>query len=111
MNSELSTDLTGEQSLDSIFDHLSDRRCRLALRAVAGRDPPIPLREVAAAVASRESGADAATTHEVAIELHHVHLPRLSDGGVLEYDSDRNAVTGVRAAALDDHLAAIDAVR
>jgi len=86
---------------------LSSRRRRATLGALDGRTPPVTLSDLAADVATREDGERAdvdgddradvggrrgGIEREVAIALHHVHLPRLADGGVIDYDPELNLV-------------------
>lgn len=54
----------------------------------------VTLEELTRAVADAERVADGATVAEIddrciATTLHHVHLPKLDEAGVLEYDPDR----------------------
>lgn len=66
--------------------------------------------------AERAERADDRPDHrkEVAVDLHHVHLPQLSDVGVVEFDPVRGSVQYSGSAALDLLLGEItngDAVR
>lgn len=82
------THSTDAQSLDTVFALLRDRRRRAALHVLAARTAPVALADLAAAVAARE----AADADAVAEALHHVHLPKLADAGVVDYDeADRIA--------------------
>lgn len=66
---------------------LSSGRRRVVLDVLSERDTPIRLEELATAVASRTDGA--ATDQAVertTIELHHCHLPKMADLGVVAYD-------------------------
>lgn len=87
------------------------RRVRvLSLLREAG---PLPLEDVARAVAEAEAADDEPTEGDVtsvAVSLHHSHLPKLAAVGVLEYDSEerRAAVADVPEAfgrARDDSAA------
>lgn len=72
-----------------------DRR-RHVLAALAERSRPFSLDEMAAAVADREVGVDpedAEAVADVATTLHHVHLPKMADVGVLDYDATTNRIT------------------
>jgi len=72
----------------------SDRR-RLVLAILGERDQPVGLGALAAAVAAAEEGVDRAdgdARERVTVSLHHVHLPKLDDYGVLRYDRESNAV-------------------
>lgn len=77
---------------------LSDADRRAAIGVLADRTTPIHLSELANEVAS----ASAPTTvdvdahrREFEIVLHHNHLPRLDDAGVVEYDAKTNRVDPV----------------
>lgn len=68
---------------------LAAQRRRVALDVLAGRTAPVDLEELAAAIAARElDGGDAGEgpVRRTAISLHHVHLPMLSETGVIDYD-------------------------
>lgn len=75
-------------SRDARFDLLRSGRRRAVLRRLDDADGPVPLAELVAAAVSRE--AEAAFTpgqHErVTVGLEHVHLPKLEEAGVVEYD-------------------------
>lgn len=79
------TDLPpGEQ-----YDLLAADRRQLALDLLAGQTTSIELEELAAGVAAREDGADRVdeeAVQRVAISLHHCHLPKLAESGLLDYD-------------------------
>lgn len=68
---------------------LESARRRHVLAIVAGREEPIALEDLAALVAEREGGVDAT---DLATTLHHVHLPKMVNAGVLEYDPSANHV-------------------
>ena len=76
-------------NMDERYRLLASQRRRLVLEHLAGRADPIDLTALASAIATREQNHD--TGHEcvehVAITLHHVHLPMLSQFGLLEYDA------------------------
>lgn len=73
-------------------ERCADERRRLTLEVLANRVGPIGLEELAAAVADRAGFDGSAAVERVALELHHDHLPRLADRGVLDYDPDRRRV-------------------
>jgi len=76
------------QSLDDVFDVLSANRRRHALYVLYRRADSTTVRELADAL-TPESGGD---VERVTAELAHVHLPRLDDAGVVEYDRDAETV-------------------
>ena len=93
-------------SLDTTFALLQDPRRRHLVSILTDREPPVSLRALAAAVAARERDADpdevpSGITDSVAAELHHAHLPKLADGGLVVYDPETKTVTDshVEAAA------------
>lgn len=98
------------RSLDAIFELLADQRRREALYVLDRREGPITVAELADEVATVvEAGPE-----RVAIALHHVHLPKLADAGVVSYDAE------ARTALLADggdrfhrylHVAAVDEER
>ncbi len=78
---------------------LSSERRRILLDVLAEQPMPAGLEAVAAAVAEREADADAPAedaVERVAIALHHNHLPRMADAGVLEYEPAARSVGSFR---------------
>ncbi|WP_254767576.1 DUF7344 domain-containing protein [Salinilacihabitans rarus] len=78
---------------------LAAERRRLTLDVLEGNTAPVDLDELAAGIAAREDGIDAdeSAVERVAIDLHHVHLPKMDDLGIVDYDpaSGRVDPTGV----------------
>ena len=74
---------------------LSVARRRTTLEALEDANGPIDLHDLAATVAARkadeteadETEADDDTVQRVALSLHHAHLPKMSEMGVVEYDA------------------------
>jgi hypothetical protein len=101
---------TDERSIDTAFDLLAAKRRRHVLAALAASDDPVSLSELAADVAGRESngkpdGIAPAVVQDVAVSLHHVHLPKLAAGATLEYDASRDRVELSQPAMLADRVA------
>ena len=74
---------------------LSSERRRILLDVLGERPTPVDVEELALAIAEREGGTDSARSDDVeriTISLHHHHLPRLADGGVVEYSPASNRV-------------------
>ena len=72
----------------------SDRR-RVALEELAEQPTPVELDELAAGIAEREtsgSAVDESHVERVAISLHHNHLPKMDDLGLVDYESATNRV-------------------
>ena len=77
---------------------LGAERRRTVLDIVEDRSPPLDLGTLATAVGAVELDdvePDPATIERISITLHHNHLPRLADAGVLDYDPTSNHVTAV----------------
>lgn len=86
--------------LDIQFDLLADSRRQLALRVLDEHESPVTLRDLANEIVTREHDAalpnvPSSAVRDVHASLHHVHLPKLSDADVIDYDTTRNRVTGV----------------
>ena len=108
--SQISNDVIDAESTvtdlrrDERYELLAAERRRLAVDVLSERDTPVALDDLAAAVAARETtesdpGADA--VNRTAISLHHVHLPRLADAGVVEYDAtDRRVDDAKRVSSI-----------
>lgn len=74
---------------------LSVTRRRLAIDILANRSEPISLEALARAVARQEEEVDATSQEAIErtmITLHHRHLPKMDDIGVIEYDPDERRV-------------------
>lgn len=90
-NHGVTDDLTGSDRYRLLA---ADRR-RTVLEVLGERTTPVDLQDLARAVAARENGgkrADQGAVQRVALALHHDHLPRMSDLGVVDYDPRTNRV-------------------
>ena len=93
-----------------LFEVLAVRRRRIVLSVLAEREPPIDVGTLGQAVAERERSApDEQTVHHVRMSLHHAHLPKLADAGLVEYDWER-CVVEEAVDELDSLLGSVDAV-
>lgn len=73
------------------------RRERAVSLLAAADDEALPLEDLARAIAALER-AETESLPEAAVEstrvsLHHVHLPKLENGGLVDYDAERGTVT------------------
>ena len=94
---EYNDDVPGIADLTETERHtlLRDERRRLVLDVLAEQPATVDLSEVAADVAARENGCDAAddsAVEHVAVALHHTHLPKMDELGVLTYQPETNLV-------------------
>lgn len=92
--------------LDTLFDVLASERRRRALQYLAATETTVPLTELANHVAAVESGGD---HQQVTIDLHHRHLPKLAEEGLVSYDAEANLTTATEAGRrFDDLRASLD---
>lgn len=87
----LERDVVEELSESEQHRLLADERRQVVVESLPERGTELPLEELAASVLELE-GDGTATRDEVAVSLHHVHLPVLDDLGVLDYDADSHRV-------------------
>ncbi|WP_232703057.1 DUF7344 domain-containing protein [Halobacterium wangiae] len=74
---------------------LADERRQVVLDVLPEQTTELSLEELTTAVLERvptDPGEDTTSRQEVAVSLHHVHLPVLDDVGILEYDADCHLV-------------------
>jgi len=71
---------------------LQEDRRRLALEVLAEKRGPTDLTGLASDVAAREGAVDDETRKQIEIALHHVHLPKLAECDVIDYDPDTHQI-------------------
>lgn len=83
-------------SKDDLFGLLADHRRRSVLRCLAAREgsEPIGIGTLTDRVSTEGTTDD--TDERIRIQLHHNHLPRLADHGIIEYDPARGRITPAR---------------
>lgn len=88
--------------VDSLAELLEDPHRRAALTCLARRRAPAGLYALAGQIleslGSNRADGSAVDVERLAIAIHHSHLPRLADSGLVEYDVDRRTVRAQRAA-------------
>lgn len=88
--------IVGQQSdgWDDVVDCLANERRRTALAVLEERSGPTSRRTLAREVAEREGDGEPSrdAVEETLVTLHHVHLPKLVDAGIVEYDGDEMTV-------------------
>lgn len=94
-------------SADDYLAVVADDHRRAAVRTLAEKDRPVTLPSLARAVTAemQDAALDAPTVAEIErteLRLHHHHLPKLEEAGVIDYDHDVHVVapTGALEAAL-----------
>ncbi|WP_459192994.1 DUF7344 domain-containing protein [Halosimplex sp. J119] len=92
---------------DALFELLADPRRRRLLEVLeeTGRGERAPLADLSERVAVAEGTTEGEARHGVAVALHHVHLPKLDEAGLVEYDPETRVVeTTDRSAAAAGRL-------
>lgn len=86
---------TEGENWDDIVASLADERRSTVLAVLEAWGEPMEPTELASEVAVREGtgAASTETVEKLRSRLHHVHLPKLADAGLVEYDADEGLVT------------------
>lgn len=89
-----------------MFGAVSNERRRYVLYSLDERDTDVAIDSLVDRIASVEAGASERVLDEhrerIATALHHAHLPRLADIGLIEYDQTTKTVAfGERADEID----------
>jgi len=87
-----------EDSLDTYFRLLSNQRRRHVLDCLQEYRNPMALSDLADEVAVREyetriTEIPAEEVTDIYVSLYHVHVPKMQDAGLVEYDQDRDLVS------------------
>lgn len=113
-------DRSADRSLDIAFDVLSDRRRRHILASLRDRGREIAISELAEDIAARDTGVFRGEVpphanetrmegaedrvQELTASLYHVHIPKLEDAGIVEYDPDRDVVRPTASTQQVEHI-------
>lgn len=98
--------------VDTVLDLCQDHHRRIVLGTLADREQ-VTVNDLANAIVKHDHHVPPAevsdeTAHRIRIALHHVHLPKLSKSGVVEYDPERKLVKPTaRFDRMEPHLSAI----
>lgn len=81
--------------LDAVVESLANERRGTVLSVLEERDGPTSRWSLAREIAGREASGEPshAEIEETLLALHHRHLPKLDDAGLVEYDRDEETVT------------------
>jgi hypothetical protein len=84
-------------SLDTIFDLLSEERRRYVLYYLRKESGPVPVSDLAEAVADRERASSPEEIPDEALEqidvsLRHSHVPKATDAEFIEYDREGGVI-------------------
>lgn len=94
---EDSTARVSDLSKDVIFGLLSNRRRRGILQYLAANGPETTLNDLAAEIAARENDTEielltSQQRKRVYVALYQVHLPKMDDADVIDFESTRGTV-------------------
>lgn len=97
----------GDLSTDDVFHILQTKRRRDVLRFLRDASEPVRMRDLAEQVAAWEQNTtverlSSSERQRVYISLYQSHLPKLDEGGIVEYDKDRGIVERTALAAQFD---------
>lgn len=86
-----------DMPLDTVFTLLSHHRRRAVLELLFTHDRALTLTDLRNEVVESEQGAEITEipreeVKRVHASLHHVHIPKLAEAGVITYDQDRKIV-------------------
>lgn len=84
---------TADLTISEQYRLIANERRRLLIDVLADRPTALSLECLAATLAERETGEQVPSEdviERVAISLHHAHLPKLADYGLIEYDAETN---------------------
>ena len=87
-------------SVSRLFDVLADERRRTVVAVLLEQTAPVTVDTLARHVAGRNSDVSpaevpTADVDEVHVSLHHIHLPKMSQAGLLTFDADDGVVRDV----------------
>lgn len=98
-----------DRSIDATLRALADEHRRVTIRYLMGTpDGTASFDELRDHVTAHSSGDDG--PRDVAIRLHHVHLPLLVDADIVDYDPRSETVRYRAASLVENVLSSIEAV-
>lgn len=102
-HAELLTALNGlDADTNLVFESLSSPRRRCTLACLHEHVTPMPLDQLAGKIAAWELHApiediDENNIKTIHVSLYHVHVPKLADAGLVEYDPEHKTVAETAA--------------
>ncbi|MFU8868968.1 hypothetical protein [Natronococcus sp.] len=103
----------GLPDVDAVLDLLANRRRRRALTVLEADDRRLTVHDLTRELAVEEAGphitdVPGETVQRIFVSLRHVHLPKLADLELVEYDRDRGLVEPTdRLAGLEPYLSIV----
>ncbi|ODR80883.1 hypothetical protein BG842_02480 [Haladaptatus sp. W1] len=75
---------TGQLTL--LYKLLADHRRRVLLQYLRDTEAPMPISALVTELTQRDEHVSPDENRDTEIAMHHIHLPKLADAGVIEYD-------------------------
>jgi len=95
-------------STDLLFELLADQQRRHILYCLTDQpDGVADFADLVDAVVAHEPETDTDTRETIRTGLHHVHLPKLAEAGVIDYDTRSETVRYSQQSLLEEWLADI----
>lgn len=112
MNLVMSTRVSPAIDVSTQLDIVGVSRRRLALEVLAANETPLTLRDLATEIVTREHDASlpdvpANAVMAVHVSLSHVHIPKLVDADVIDYDETRQHIQEVNLEHLEPVLSVV----
>lgn len=87
----------GAVSTDDLFDVLSNARRRFVIACLATHSKPLAVADIATELTCWECKTPSDQIPEEHVQsryvaLYHVHVPKMADVGILEYNQERNTI-------------------
>jgi hypothetical protein len=83
---------TTKGQLTLLYKLLADHRRRVLLQYLRDTEDPMPISALVTELTQRDEHVSPDESIDTEIAMHHIHLPKLADAGVIEYDqSDQHA--------------------
>lgn len=106
---------SASESLDAVFRALADHRRRCICHYLARSDGPMAVTELAELVAASMSEKTRAVLTSAEIEktraeLHQMHLPKLEEVGIVDYDDEEGTVSLAESPGVEACLRAVSDV-
>ncbi|RQG93094.1 hypothetical protein EA462_02505 [Natrarchaeobius halalkaliphilus] len=84
-------------SPDTVFDLLSHRHRRIVIELLVASDGVLTIRDLRNEIIEKEQGVeitegDKEQIEQVFISLYHIHIPKLAEEGIVNYDQERTVV-------------------
>lgn len=91
---------------DAVLANLAHERRRVALSELKAESVPMTVTDLARTMAAHETNTEAERDRDavesLCTSLHHVHLPKLAEAGLVEYDPSSGAISYAGHPDLDD---------